>query len=100
MRRPASPSSSDFLLLGFFPSDLVTSLTVGGHLSNDGDPRWYALPFVALALLFLSLPAIMVAALGQRTQRLLPKVRDWMNANSWIVSEIVLAFFVAIVLAG
>lgn len=89
-----------FLLLGFFPSDLVTSVTVGGHLGNDGDPWWYALPFIFLTVLLLALPALLVAALGQRAQRLLPKVRDWMNANSWIVSEVVIAFFVVIVLSG
>ncbi len=89
-----------FLLLGFFPSDLVTSISVGGHLANDGDPWWYALPFVLLTILFLSLPALLVVALGQRARATLPKVRDWMNTNSWIVSEFVLAFFVVIILAG
>lgn len=89
-----------FLLLGFFPSDLITSVTVGGHLSNGSDPWWYALPFVFLTLLFLSLPALLVVALGHRAKRVLPKVRDWMNTNSWIVSEIVIAFFIVIVLSG
>ena len=39
-------------------------------------------------------------AFGQRAETMLPKVRDWMNTNSWIVSEVVLVFFVVIVLAG
>lgn len=89
-----------FLLLGFFPSDIVTSLTVGGHLGNDGDPWWYALPFVFLTLVFLAVPALCVAMLGQRAQTLLPKVRDWMSDNSWIVSEAVIVFFIVIVLTG
>jgi hypothetical protein len=89
-----------FLLLGFFPSDVVTSLSVGGHLAGDGDPWVYALPFILLTLLFLAAPGLLVAALGQRAQTVLPKVRDWMNTNSWIVSEFVLAFFVVIILAG
>jgi hypothetical protein len=89
-----------FLLLGFFPSDIVTSLSVGGHLGNRGDPWWEVLPFVALTLLLLGLPALGVLFLGRRAERTLPKVRDWMNDNSWIVSEVVLAFFVVIVLSG
>ena len=40
----------------------------------------------------------MVLALGQRAETLLPKVRDWMDTNSWIVSEVVLVFFIFIVL--
>ena len=47
-----------FLLLGFFPSDVVTSITVGAHLANHGDPWWHALPFVFLTLLLLALPAL------------------------------------------
>ena len=40
----------------------------------------------------------MVLALGQRAETLPPKIRDWMNNNSWIVSEVVLVFFIVIVL--
>jgi hypothetical protein len=59
-----------------------------------------ALPFILLTLFFLALPALAVLALGQRAKAVLPKVRDWMDDNSWIVSEIVLVFFIAIVLLG
>ena len=89
-----------FLLLGFFPSDLLTSIVIGAHLANHGDPWWHALPFVALTLLLLGLPALLVLILGHRAETLLPKIRDWMNDNSWVVSEIVLVFFIVIVLLG
>ncbi len=89
-----------FLLLGFFPSDLICSVVIGTHLANHGDPWWHALPFVFLTLFLLALPALLVLALGQRAETLLPKIRDWMGTNSWIVSEIVLAFFIVIVLSG
>ena len=32
-----------------------------------------------------------------RTRSSMPKVRDWMNDNSWVVSEIVIVFFVLLV---
>ena len=35
-------------------------------------------------------------AWGQRAGVVLPKVRDWMNANAWVVSEVVLVFLVVI----
>jgi hypothetical protein len=89
-----------FLLLGFFPSDIVTSISVGARLGNHGDPWWHALPFVALTLLLLASPALGVLFLGKRAQVLLPKIRNWMNANSWIVSEVVIVFFIAIVISG
>ena len=88
-----------FLLLGVFPTDILTSLAVGSYLAAHGDPWWHALPFIGLALLFLSVPALTVVALGERGKRLLPKVRDWMNENSWVVNEVVIAFFIVIVLS-
>jgi hypothetical protein len=97
---PRSAFVLGFLLLGAFPSDLVTSISVGGYLSGAGDPYWHALRFVVLTLLLLSLPALLVVALGSRAGAVLPRVRDWMNDNSWLVGEAVLALFVAIVLSG
>jgi Sap, sulfolipid-1-addressing protein len=57
-------------------------------------------PFVLLTLLLLALPSLLVTALGERAQTFLPKVRDWMNSHSWLISEIVLALFIIIVASG
>jgi Sap, sulfolipid-1-addressing protein len=85
-----------FLLLGVFPTDILTSWAVGTYFSTQDDPWWHYLPFVVLTLLLLALPATLVLVLGDRGRELLPKVRDWMNANSWIVSEVVIGLFVGI----
>ena len=93
----ATPKKSfrlGFLLLGVFPTDIATSIVVGAHLARDGDPWWYCLPFVLLVVLFEALPVLFVLLMGKRAAAILPKVRDWMNENSWIVSEVVLVFFI------
>ena len=89
-----------FLLLGVFPSDLVTSIAVGSHIGGRGDPWFELLPFVGLTALLLSTPAILVVLLGSHAQAVLPRVRDWMDSNSWIVSEAVLLLFIVIILTG
>jgi threonine/homoserine/homoserine lactone efflux protein len=89
-----------FLLLGVFPTDILTSIAVGGSLARHGDPWWHVLPFVLLTLLLIALPSLLVIALGQRGKTLLPKVRDWMNNNSWIVSEIVIGLFIIITVSS
>lgn len=89
-----------FLLLGLFPSDLITSFSVGAFLAHNGDAYWQVLPFLSLTLLFLAAPSLGVLLMGKRAQMVLPKIRDWMNDNSWIVSEVVLAFFIVIILSG
>jgi hypothetical protein len=85
-----------FLLLGVFPTDIITSWAVGTYLAGHDEPWWHYLPFVLLTLLFLALPTILILLFGRRAQAFLPKARDWMNANSWVVSEIVIVFFIVI----
>ena len=85
-----------FLLLGVFPTDILTAWAMGSYLATHDDPWWHYLPFVGLTLLLLALPAILILLLGQRAQAFLPKARDWMTNNSWVVSEVVIVFFIAI----
>lgn len=99
----ASPRFSfrlGFLLLGIFPTDILTSVAIGGALAAHGDPWWHALPFIALTLLLLALPSLLLLAFGSRAQAFLPKARDWMNQNSWIVNELVLLLFVALTVSN
>jgi hypothetical protein len=85
-----------FLLLGIFPTDILTSVAIGTYLAGHGDPWWHALPFIGLTLLFLSLPALTLLAFGERGQAFRPKARDWMNDNSWMVNEVVIVFFIVL----
>ena len=97
----ASPRFSfrlGFLLLGFFPTDLLTSAPVGSYLAAREASWTDALPFVGLTLLALALPALVVLAFGDRAERFLPKVRRWMETNSWVVNEFVLLLFVGMTL--
>lgn len=82
-----------FLLLGFFPTDIITSISVGTYLAANGDPVTDAAGFVLLTLFILALPSLGVLILGQRAETTLPKIRDWMNDNSWVISEAVIALF-------
>ena len=87
-----------FFLLGFFPTDILTSISVGTYLAANGDPVTDAAGFVLLTLFIIALPALGVLVLGERAEAVLPKIRDWMNDNSWIISEVVIALFVVLTL--
>jgi threonine/homoserine/homoserine lactone efflux protein len=94
--KPKFTFTLGLLLLGIFPTDILTSVTCGLHVARNDDPWWQCLPFVGLTLLLLGAPAIGVVLLGKRAGSVLPKIRDWMNTQSWVVSEIVLVFFLAL----
>lgn len=84
------------LLLGVFPTDILTSVAVGAYVESHHEAWPSCLPFILLTLLLLAIPAILVVALGSRAQTVLPAVRDWMNNNSWVVNEIVIVFFIGL----
>jgi len=87
-----------FLLLGFFPTNLLTSTAVGSYLVAQDAPVTDAAPFVLLTLFVLAVPSLVLVAFGERAETALPKVRNLMNDNAWIVNELVILFFVAMTL--
>jgi cytochrome b561 len=87
-----------FLLYLLMPTDLIAMATVGAYLARQGEPWWHSLGFVILTVLIAGLPLTVLLAMGGRAESLLPKIREWMNANSWIVNEAVLLFFLAMAL--
>lgn len=85
-----------FLLLGVFPTDILTSFAVGGYLASQDEPLWRFLPFLGLTLFLLAIPALLIVAMGERAKTFLPRLRDWMDKNSWVVNELVILFFIAL----
>jgi hypothetical protein len=95
--RPRLAFALGFLLLGVFPTDIITSVAVGSYLGNEDEPLWYAVIFIGFTLLLLALPALGLLAFRERGEAFLPKAREWMTTNSWMVNELVLLLFVVIV---
>jgi hypothetical protein len=58
------------------------------------------LPFIAATVLIAALPLLLYLLFQSRAQRLMPKVRDWMNSNSWLVNIIVCVVFIALIVLG
>src|SRR5512133_2059565 len=87
-----------FLLYILMPTDLVAMATVGAYIARQGEPWWHTLGSVVLTILIAGLPYIVLLAMGKRAESVLPRIREWMNANSWIVNDAVLLFFLAMAL--
>ena len=87
-----------FLLIMFFPSDVLVLLTVGVNLEQSGSSLVDALPFIAATTLIAALPLLGYLLFGRRAREAMPKVRDWMNANSWVVNIIACGIFIVLIL--
>jgi hypothetical protein len=97
--KPRTAFTTGLLLLSVFPSDFVILVTVGVNLAQSGSNLLAAVPFVAATILIAALPVLSYLLFRHRAQRAMPKVRDWMNANSWLVNIIVYVIFIVLILA-
>ncbi len=96
---PGRAFKTGMLLIWLMPSDLVIMLTVGVNLAHNGVSPISALPFVAATTLVAALPMLAYLLFHRRAERLTPKVRDWMNANSWLVNIIAYVAFIVLILS-
>jgi len=86
------------LVILLMPSDIIIMLTVGVNLVQSGGGLIAALPFIGATILVAALPLLLFLLFHRRAQRLMPKVRDWMNSNSWLVNIIVCGVFIVLIL--
>lgn len=89
-----------FLLFIVMPTDVITMITVGSFQAAQKAPWWHNLYFIALTVFLIALPLLVVVAFGHRAQAALPKLRDWMSSNSWVVNELVIVLFLGITISN
>jgi Sap, sulfolipid-1-addressing protein len=97
--RPRTAFTTGLLLLSVFPSDFVILVTVGVNLAQNNASLLAAVPFMAATIFIAALPVLSYLLFRHRAKRAMPKVRDWMNKNSWLVNIIVYVIFIVLILA-
>jgi hypothetical protein len=96
--KPSTAFTTGLLLLSVFPSDLVVLVTVWINLAHSNASLLAALPFGAATIFIAALPVLAYLLFRRRAQRVMPKVRDWMYINSWLVNIIVYIVFNLLIL--
>lgn len=86
------------LLIFVFPSDFIITMTTGIYLESQDQSFVVALPFVGATAAIAALPLAFYLLFRRRAQTAMPKARDWMNANSWLVNIMVYALFIVLIL--
>ena len=90
---PAFSLKIGFLLFLLMPGNLLSMATVGAYLARHDVPWWHCLIVAAVTVFLAGTPLLILLLLGEKAKARLPKTRDGMTRNSWIVSEVVIAFF-------
>jgi Sap, sulfolipid-1-addressing protein len=96
---PSKALKMGLLIVVIMPSDIVIMLTVGTNLEQSGSSYVDAIPFVALTALVAALPLLAYLVFRHPAQRAMPKIRDWMNDNSWAVNVITYCIFIVLILS-
>ena len=96
--KPRTAFTTGLLLLSVFPSDLIILVTVGVNLAQQNASLLGAVPFIVATILIAALPVLSYLLFRRRAQQIMPKVRDWMNTNSWLVNIIVYVVFIVLIL--
>lgn len=99
--KPGTAFKLALLLIFLMPTDIMVMLTVGLHLAAHGSnptDLLYALPFLAVVMLIAGFPLYSYLLFRKRAERAMPKLRDWMQENSWLVNIIIYLFFIYLVL--
>jgi hypothetical protein len=96
--KPTTAFTTGLLLLSVFPSDFVILVTVGINLAQQNAGLVAALPFIGATILIAALPVLSYLLFRHRAEQAMPKVRDWMNTNSWLVNIIVYIIFIVLIL--
>jgi len=86
------------LVIWLMPGDIIVMLTVAANLQQNDAGFLAALPFIAATLLVAALPVLCYLLFHRRAQRLMPRVREWMNTHSWLLNIIVSFVFIALIL--
>ncbi len=89
--------SVGLLVILLMPSDIIVMLTVGVNLVQNNAGLLAALPFIGATVLVAALPLLFFLLFHRRAQGFMPKVRDWMNSNSWLVNIIVCVVFIVLI---
>ena len=97
--KPTTAFTTGLLLLSVFPSDLVILVTVGINLAQQNASLLGAVPFIVATIFIAALPVLSYLLFRRRAQQMMPKVREWMNTNSWLVNIIVYVIFILLIVS-
>lgn len=83
---PAQAFKFGLLLIFLMPSDIAVMATIGINKASHNSSAVNFLPFLGLVLLIAATPLIFYLVFRKKAAAVMPGVRAWIEANSWVVS--------------
>jgi uncharacterized membrane protein YtjA (UPF0391 family) len=86
-----------FTLIALMPTDLMAMSAVATNLVSNGLSYIDAAPFLLLTWFIAALPLLSYLVFRKRAIVAMPKVRDWMNDNSYLVNIALCVLFIYLI---
>jgi hypothetical protein len=83
-----------FLLILLMPTDIVAVISTANWLRDNDLNLLHGWPLVAATTLLMALPFLGYLLLGHRARAAMPRIRDWLTTNAWLVNIIVIVYFI------
>jgi hypothetical protein len=81
-----------FLLILLMPTDIVAIISTTHWLHNNDLSVAHGWPVVAATTLLMAILAYLL--LGHRARDAMPRIRDWLTGNAWLVNLVVIVYFI------
>ncbi|HEY6671944.1 MAG TPA: GAP family protein [Solirubrobacterales bacterium] len=83
-----------FLLILLMPTDIVAVISTANWLHDNDLNLLHGWPLVAATTFLMALPILAYLLLGHRARDAMPRIRDWLTSNAWLVNIVVIVYFI------
>lgn len=83
-----------FLLILLMPTDIVAVISTANWLHDNDKDLLHGWPLIAATTLLMALPILGYLLLGHRARDAIPRIRDWLTTNAWLVNIVVIIYFI------
>jgi hypothetical protein len=83
-----------FLLILLMPTDIVAVISTANWLHDNDKDLLHGWPLIAATTLLMALPILGYLLLGHRARDAIPRIRDWLTTNAWLVNIVVIVYFI------
>jgi pilus assembly protein TadC len=91
---PKRAFSLGFLLILLMPTDIIAVISTVNFLHDNGLDVIDGWPLVAATTVLMAIPIASYLLLGRRAREAMPRIRDWLTTNSWLVNFVVIVYFI------
>ena len=83
-----------YVLILLMPTDIVAVISTANWLHDNDLNLLHGWPLVAATTLLMALPFLAYLLLGHRARDAMPRIRDWLTTNAWLVNIVVIVYFI------